>query len=279
MIYSTLKNDNRLMLLLIISISVFSIYGCSTTTNGDLKSISGNVTIHNEVGERVAESGDVKVTLTNTDAASGTNNIFTTTTLDDGTFEFSDIPGGAYEISFERAGLATFKVPTVDLENNDLNNINVNLSELPSHNIEALEANIVPFGTDNSDGSVSSIALQLNLTVTNFLTEDKNVTRRLFYIFWNENGNVSNTNFDEKTLLVATNDSPDVSINNLDANVFFSQIPSGFINNIPAGSEFHIALYEVTENDFFYTDPESNSRIYSNMSEIPEVISVTNTIQ
>jgi len=279
MIYSTLKNDNRLMLLLIISISVFSIYGCSTTTNGDLKSISGNVTIHNEVGERIAESGDVKVTLTNTDAANVTNNIFTTTTHDDGSYEFSDIPDGTYYISFEKAGLATFKVPTVELENNDLNNINVNLSELPSHNIEALEANIVPFGTDNSDGSVSSVALQLNLTVTNFLTEDKNVTRRLFYIFWGENDNVSNTNFDEKTLLVATNDSPDVSINNLDANVFFSQIPSGFINNIPSGSEFHIALYEVTENDFSYTDPESNSRIYSNMSEIPEVISVTNTIQ
>jgi len=185
----------------------------------------------------------------------------------------------AYELSFEKAGIATFKVLIIGWENNDLNNINVHLSELPTHNIKALEANVVPFATDNSDGSVSSVALQINLTVSNFLAENKNVTRRLFYIFWGENDNVSNTDFEEKTLLVATNDSPDVTINNLDANVFFSKIPSGFINNIPFGSEFHIAIYEVTENSFSYTDPESNSRIFSNMSESPKRISVTNILQ
>lgn len=274
---NTLKIDNRLKLLLIIVISGFSISGCSTTSNNDLKSISGHVTIYNEIGKQLAESGDVKVTLTDTDTSIGAKNIFTTTTLNDGSFEFSDIPDGSYEVSFEKAGISTFKVPTVELGNNDLNN--VNLSERPTHNIETLEVNVVPFATDNSDGSVISNALEINLFVTNFLTEDKNITRRLFYLYWGENEDVSKTNFEERTILVAANDSPDVNINNSDATFQIQQVPSLFLSELPFGSEFHIAIYEVTENSFFYTDPESNSQIFSNTSEIPEVKSVTNIIQ
>lgn len=281
-----MKISFKLQLLVGITVYALSVSGCSTSNSEELKSISGNVTIFSETGDIFDDSGDpildqsgVSITLTNTDSATGADNTFSATTRDDGSYVFSDIPGGTYEATFKKGGIGKFKIPKIVLNRNDLNNINVKLSELPTHNIETFEASIVPFATNNTDGSVDSGALRLNLSVANFLSENKNVTRRLFYVFWGEDDNVSNTNFDEKTVLVATNDSPDVSINNLDADVYFSEIPSLFLHNTPFGSEFHIALYEVTENNFFYTDPESNSRIYSNMSESPVVISLTNTLQ
>ena len=268
----------RIKILLVAMVSGLIMLSCSTSNDIELKSITGKATVYNEIGDQLAESGGVEVSLTSSDSTTVSDRNFTTTTLDDGSYEFSEIPDGIYQLSFDRKGIASLLVPNIVVENNDLNNINVDLSELPTHSIETLEAKVVPNSFNNTDGSVASTALQMNLSVSNFLAEDKNVTRRLFRVFWGKNENVSRTNFEEMSILVAANDSPDVTLSNRDA-TFSATVPSALMNQLPSGARFYVAIYEATENNFFFVDPVTNTRIYANLSEEPVVSSVTNIIQ
>lgn len=222
---------------------IFLISGCEKNEdNVYLKGdIVGFVYLRDENGSIYEDNSGAVVSIAGIDNSSTTN--------EDGRFEFKNVPAGSYQISFDKTGFGTYKNMSFSFIGGNLPAFisSVSLYEIPSTELSS-------YGISYNNGQIS---------ITGTIPESEFMQYKVM-VFLKDSSNVSFQNYDYSMFICAN---------------YVYSYPTSFQSSIQLddtpfseGDKIYILLYLMNYEGRGYYDPEKSQNIYTCGKEASDVV-------
>lgn len=225
---------------------------CEGPPAGPAGSLSGRVTLKDEVGGVLADASGVTVRLT------GASAFYSTTTGEDGRFTFRDLPEDAtWDLVAERGGFGLVRAFAVETGSEPLD---LSMGARSTAEVSTLDATVDPeCGGDP--------CLDLEFRARNVFPQVPG--RRLFLLFVGSDSDVSPFHYDNAVVLVVPSDDPGVSTVDDDVRVELASVRGILGDRFSPGTRVWLRLHGATENLApAYTDPETGLEVFTSVSAL-----------